>query len=560
VTKSRRRKIIIIALLLLVLLLLGLWYLYFRSTRQLGFDFEAPDPDTIVPPTYLYSFSGDETDQVQRPIGIFVSGDDVYVSDSRKAKIYRFDQDGELIDTFGEGEVLIPLYIAQNPLDDNLYISDRRLRKVHIFSPEGELLGEFDPNLPPEQLPPFETGGFQWAPVALAFGEDGTLYATEILNGHRLLIFDPEGDFVRSVGTVGQITEASEFPEIFQFPNNVKVQGEEVWVADSNNRRLQVFDLEGEFDRIVVTEGLPRGLDFLNPFSDDEPVSEEDTSTPSRFVVIDTLSHDGTIWNTEGDKIVNFGERGVLEGQFNYPNDTSVAEQNLIFVADSANGRIQVWGWPEEVVPVPLPTTPQQWGWCLTPLLLLPLLWLLRKKRFFATEDFVEGMLVAELVDQMPQRRRKWLVTEPVYERFKDEVQGEITLAELLNGEEYSESDVNALMEKLEVDRETAIILALAQRAHVFCTDDEEYRRYAKVLEIDVVNRQEYLERFGKKDEEGRPPTLPGGGPAGTGPTVEGGPPTPAPGAEPPLVEGGPAAPEGPAEGAGETVPKPKEE
>ena len=152
---------------------------------------------------------------------------------------------------------------------------------------------------------------------------------------------------------------------------------------------------------------------------------------------------------------------------------------------------------------MPLPQIVPYWRWCFAPLLLLPLLLLLRKKRFFATADFVELMLEIEAADQMPHRRRRWLVTETDYEILKVLTQGEVDMAELLNASEFSESDVNALMDKLEIEREPAIVMAIAQRAHVFCTEDEELRRIARVLEIDVVNHQEYLERFSKKRSTG---------------------------------------------------------
>jgi hypothetical protein len=56
-------------------------------------------------------------------------------------------------------------------------------------------------------------------------------------------------------------------------------------------------------------------------------------------------------------------------------------------------------------------------------------------------------------------------------------------------------------MDKLEIDHDTALKLATAQRSHIFCTEDMELRKYAKTLEIDVVNREEFLERFAKKNK-----------------------------------------------------------
>ncbi len=41
--------------------------------------------------------------------------------------------------------------------------------------------------------------------------------------------------------------------------------------------------------------------------------------------------------------------------------------------------------------------------------------------------------------------------------------------------------------------------LSIAQRSKVFCTEDPELRRLARVMEVDVVNRVEYIERFVKE-------------------------------------------------------------
>jgi len=490
VTRKQKRKIVVIVILLILLAMLAAYFAYFRSTKSLSIDFVGAPTDTLPAPDFLYSFSGPDSDRMSRPIGIAVIGNEAYTVDSVKQKVFVTDLDGNYKRSIGGTESVVPLYVAHNPKDDNVYVTDRRTRAIHIYTKQGEYLRDFDPKLPEDQLPEFDTNGVQWAPVALTFANDGTMYVTEILNGHRLLIFAPGGKFTKSVGTAGLVNDANEDPESFQFPNSVKVFKDNVYVADSNNRRIQVFSLDGEFDRLIVTDGLPRGMDFL--------ARSDEASASEKFVVADTLAHDGTIWTVEGAKVVNFGERGVLEGQFSYPNDLAVGPKNLIFITDSANARVQVWGWPEEVSPVPLAQVAPYWRWCFAPLLLLPLLLLLRRKKFFATEEFLSAMIAMELVDRMPARRRSWLVTPEVYERYKDMRIGEIDLGELLHETEHSESDAKALMDRLEIDHESAVIMAIAQRVHVFCNDNAELRRLAKLLEVDVVDHEEFIERYGK--------------------------------------------------------------
>ena len=101
--------------------------------------------------------------------------------------------------SFGASQTVIPLNIAKNPKNNELYVTDRRMRTIFRYDLAGKYLGEFNPNLPPDQLPDVRHRGVQWAPVALRSRPDGTLYVTEILNGHRFLIFGP-GWHVQEVG------------------------------------------------------------------------------------------------------------------------------------------------------------------------------------------------------------------------------------------------------------------------------------------------------------------------------------------------------------------------
>lgn len=484
-SRRRNRQIILIVILLVLLAAITAAYLNYRETRRIGIDIDFNEAAMLDAPQYLYSFSGEGEDRLARPLGVLVDGDRVFVTDARRSTLDVFSPRGRRIATWGRGKLAVPLYVAKHPKTGDYYVTDRRLRGVFIFSTDGTFKGEFDPKLPDDQLPKFDTKGDQWAPVALAFAADGTLYVTEILNGHRLLVFNPDGTFEKSVGTAGLVNDAKLGEGVFQFPNSVKVRGDEIWIADSNNRRIQVFDRSGTFKRFVVTEGLPRGFDFLPPKDKDEPL---------RVVVIDTLAHDGTIWDaTKAEKVLTFGERGVLEAQFSYPNDTSVDGSRRIFVADTSNGRIQVWGWPAEASPVPTPETPLGWALCLSPLLLLPLLFLLRRKRYFATEDFVFALYEAGELDRMVDRRVRWEVVPEDYDALREVEQNGVRLAELLHPVEHSESDAKALQERYELSWRDAVVLSLAQRARLFGTEDPELRRVARVLEVNVMTSEEFI-------------------------------------------------------------------
>lgn len=491
--RKTRRRIVLIVLLALLLAVLGAWYWNYRATKQLAFNFVAPAGDRVTAPTYFYAFSGTQANHLLQPIGVLATPDRIYVTDAKLGEVFVFTPEGQYLSRFGKGKLGTPLYMAKHPRTGNLYVSDRGSRQVAIFTPEGKYVGKFDPKLPKDQLPKFDAKGNQWIPIALAFAPDGKLFVTDILNGHRLLVFGADGKFQKSVGTAGLALKVDSAATAFQFPNSVKVLDKEVWVVDSNNRRIQIFDLNGKFTRIIPTAGLPRGMAFLPPRK-----STSGTATVEDAVVVDTLAHDATIWSTKGENLVNFGTQGSRDGEFSFPTDVSVGSKSLIFITDTNNIRVQVWGWPEKVSFIPQIQLPQYWAWCLTPLLLLPLLLFLRKRKFVANGDFIDEMIAAEKVSVMPGRRRQWLVSESDYERFKDVTAEGVSLAQLLVASEYSESDARALMDRYEIDHEMAALLAMAQRAKLFCCEDLELRRLAKLVDIDTVDRRGFLERFDK--------------------------------------------------------------
>jgi DNA-binding beta-propeller fold protein YncE len=496
VKRRTRRRIVLLVILTLLLAFLGMWYVNFRATRSLVLDLRVVDPDVLAQPQYLFSFSGDGPNRMLEPIGVLATDGEVFVTDGRLGQVLVFREDGTYVRTFGKGTLQTPLYLAKNPKSGNLYVVDRRKRAVFIFKPSGQFVGTFDPKLPKSELPTFDTKGDQWVPVALDFAPDGSMYVLEYLNGHRMLTFDPNGLFVRSLGTQGMAPRPTEAPAVFSFPNSIKVHNGAVYIADSNNRRIQVFALDGTFKGFIMATGLPRGIAFL-------PRSSRATSeTLDNFVVVDTLSHDGTIFASDGKRLIQFGERGLLDGQFSYPNDVSIGSKSVIFVTDTQNLRVQAWGWPENVSPLPrvLPRQPA-WYLVLLPLLLIPIL--RRRKKFYATADFVHVMLDEGLVHTMAHPRRQWFISTADYAVLSGLSEGDIQLSELFEATEHSDSDARALQERLEIDRELAGTLAAAQRVKILCTENAEVRRVARLLEIDVVNHAEFVERFGAKKKAG---------------------------------------------------------
>lgn len=489
--RRQKRKVVILAALLVVLLALGLWYWNFTRTKSLKLDLRVQPSDQLVAPEYLYSFGGTKTNHLTAPVGVLADGGNVYVADSTGGQLFLFKENGRLVKTFGKEQAVVPLYIAKNPKDGLLYVTDRGKQALLKFTTDGEYVGLFDPKLPKAELPAFKARS-QWIPIAIAFAPDGTMFVTDILKDQRMLIFGPSGAFVRSVGTAGVVDKATDLPGQFQFPNSIKVFKDEVWVVDSNNRRLEVFALDGTFKRILPLSGLPRGMVFLPKGSG---VTKGSLDV---YGVVDALTSIVTLYSTKGGVSATFGEKGVNEGQFALPNDITAGNRSVLFISDNRNLRVQAWGWRSEVSPLPR-VIPEQPAWLLLglPLLLLPLFF--RKKQYYATADFVLAILEAGELPSLQLKRTRWLVSESDYEQLQGIVSDGVSLQDLLHPTEFSDNDARALMERYVTTTEQAAVLVAAQRTKLFATQDEELRKLARMLEIDTIDADAYLERFSRK-------------------------------------------------------------
>jgi len=485
------RKVILLALLLVVLALLLYATYYYLQYRRLPIpEIARTAEEEVAPPEYLYSIVGPEgEDALTRPVGVALGLDNrVYVTDTRSDLVRIYESDGTYVDSFGaiadgeNAELRSPAHIAIDA-DGQVYVSDRRLRAVYVFTPSGEYVRKI--------APAGEDAGV-WSPLGMTFDEEGNVYVTDVgvSADHRVLAFDTEGEEILRFGSTGQAVQLSELPGTFYFPNGIAISDDErLFVGDSNNRRVQVFDLEGSYDYLIRTSGIPRGL----------AIDEE-----ARLYVVDVLAHTVDVYTLEGERITGFGEAGSGPGQFQYPNDVSLDTEGRIYVSDRENHQVQVWAWPEEQVIIPgAPETPAQWALCLSPLLLIPPIWLLaRRRRFVVTKDFVDALAAVGKVDQMHKRRFKWTTSETVWHAFEGHVVQGIDLAELISPEAYSESDVRDLMDRTGVEREMAILLVLSQRAGSLCTENQQMLALGAALGVETFDHERFLEKFG---HESRP-------------------------------------------------------
>lgn len=477
--KERRRRWILLVLLLLLLALLAYSTYYYVRNRSLPTMRLGGATAAVEPPQYLYSITGKGVTALDRPVGLGVAADGrVYVVDFGNRRVSVFTNAGRYLFSFNqvEGGVLRnPVHLVVK--DNEVWVTDRRLREIFVFDLEGKFLRTFEE----------KNEALEWTPLALGFAPDGSLRVTDVggTADHSVVYFSPEGSRTVTVGRTAQTTALEQSPGEFMFPNGVAVaKNGNVYISDGDNRRVQVLTPKGEFKAFVNTSGVPRGIAF---------------DAKQRLYVADALAHTVDVYDLQGAEITQFGSRGFGPGQFNFPNDVAIDTKGKIFITDRENDQVQVWGWPAAALP-PIPAPGANW-WtalaCLLPLLLLPLLFLLRKIKVVVTEEFVTGLAEAGEIRAVRDRRRLVLIA-PLEDRplYEGRVVDDIALTDLIKFEEHSESDTQALIDKYQIERRAAVLLGMAQRARALGTDDRQLRWLAMMAEVRAVDVPEFREIF----------------------------------------------------------------
>lgn len=168
------------------------------------------------------------------------------------------------------------------------------------------------------------------------------------------------------------------------FPSSTYVDEQDVFVVDTLNTRVLVFDYNGRFryaigdksakksifsqpreltifnNRLYVTDPykrkvfiLARNGELLGNFAEKElKMPNSICFKDGRFYIIDTGDHYVKVFDTQGKLLLKFGGAGQEKGKFRNPMGINVDELGRIYVADSNNYRVQVFDSTGKVVSV----------------------------------------------------------------------------------------------------------------------------------------------------------------------------------------------------------------
>ena len=167
----------------------------------------------------------------------------IYLYTRGEHPVVVLDRDGNFITSWGEGVFGGTHGIAIAP-DDAIYCTDVRHHVVRKFTPDGELLQTIGSPSGRFSGRPFNR------PAHLAISPvSGDLFIADGYGNANIHRFSPDGKLIYSWG------EAGTGEGQFVVPHNIIIdQDENIYVADRENHRVQVFTAKGKFQGLIQTK------------------------------------------------------------------------------------------------------------------------------------------------------------------------------------------------------------------------------------------------------------------------------------------------------------------
>lgn len=250
---------------------------------------------------------------------------DYYVTDSIVGALFIYD--ANLVLKAEIKGLNRPLGVAVDS-QGNILIGNDGRDNVEVYDPvSGDLLAAFGE-------------GLIKMPTAITTDYFGNIYVTDSLSNH-VQVFDSAYLPVRVIGRSGVGESELDFPVDAEIVPWSSAGVQEVLVADQGNRRIQVYDLEGNWLRSIVHLGT------CNWFSCSSPpfkrIQAIDIDPQGRLHVLDNFTASVTIFDlNDGSFLGSYGEYGTGAGFLRVPMDLLITENGKALVLAGEDDRIEV--------------------------------------------------------------------------------------------------------------------------------------------------------------------------------------------------------------------------
>jgi DNA-binding beta-propeller fold protein YncE len=168
-------------------------------------------------------------------------------------------------------------------------------------------------------------------PSDAAVGKNHLIYILDGVN-NQVKVFDEKGAFLFSFGSKGTARGQ------FESPLGLTIDSAgRVFVADTGNRRVQVFSSEGK-----AQAEFPVTLKDAQHLCD--PVDLALDEQHKRVYVVDNENHCVLLYSLDNFSFLErWGKEGDGRQEFRYPFFIAVAKDSTVLIVDVLNTRVQAW-------------------------------------------------------------------------------------------------------------------------------------------------------------------------------------------------------------------------
>ncbi len=240
--------------------------------------------------------------------------------------LLEFAPDGSFIKSLGEGSTIWEApHSIRFDAQDNMWLVDAANNLVVKFDPTGRIVQALGRRLEPwvfmthgiERAIPAPASFYQ--PTDTAVGPDGSTYISDGYGNSRVVKFTREGNLVKYWGDRGTK------PGQFNTPHSLVFdQAGNLYVADRQNSRVQVFDTDGNFKKEWDLDGLAWSLCITPP--------------PNQVIFVGSV---GKVYKMalDGRVLGAFGKLGRLPGWFDSIHAIACPDEKTVYLANEFSYR-----------------------------------------------------------------------------------------------------------------------------------------------------------------------------------------------------------------------------
>jgi hypothetical protein len=243
--------------------------------------------------------------------------------------------------------------------DDNIWAIDKGSDMVIKFNPEGRVAMVFgrkkeasDDGAEPWKrvTPPRPAVDGQFRqPTDVTWDTQGNIFISDGYINSRVAKFDKDGHWVKSFGTPGSGQGQ------FNTPHGIASDAQgNIYVADRGNRRIQVFNPDGQFLRELKVD-VPVPPDAM-PWMGNKPTPEQPNPTmsagapwtvcitpgPGTQYLYTSDAYPGRVYKMtlDGKLLGYFGKAGRMPKEFGWIHQIACPSENELYVAEILNWRV----------------------------------------------------------------------------------------------------------------------------------------------------------------------------------------------------------------------------